>query len=231
MRVFIKRTLYQCFRKKYPNKLLPKPNFKFIDNIDELLQSHFIRYFPVNGKIPIVDGQDKIDIKLISSPREQIIDLSTSLLGIFTSKDFIFRINRNGIQKGFIEYWDFESTPQTPKYKEDFNHKFNYGCWSLNPIDVENKSFTFQLNHPGQKSTTHQVTCNLIHTPTFSNYWHFSVRWFLDDEDVYELSKNGEISKGQVSRLSKIARLFLKEYVSLEIPKTRAINKSLYLEG
>lgn len=178
----------------------------------------------------VINGTGEIDVKYIADPKENIIDLSTSLLGIFKTRHFKYKITRVGQSRGFLCDWDFESFCPSPKYPIDFEIMKGYNCWSLAISEIDNQSLTFTTG-AGKTFKEHTVVCKIKHTPTFSNFWHFSVRWFMDGTDVFELSRSGAISNNHISKLSRQVRLFLKEFISLSVPNTKSLEKNLYVVG
>ncbi|HYM95463.1 MAG TPA: hypothetical protein VET23_15095 [Chitinophagaceae bacterium] len=156
----------------YPAQLLPHLIFK---KITADLSGYFICRKVLNKA-------------LLQEPLPPI--LPEELLGIETASDcFDYSINLPGIfelqhnliemigeqKKYFIKYWDEVSEVTVPIYEQDFNINENIG-WFFLHIERVN-GITIPFNRKLDAPPNEIATAIVSHTPTNSNFWHFSIRW------------------------------------------------------
>ena len=201
---------------KYPERLLPKPNYKRIQDFTELQDKALIRFF-------YKEDTEELTLKKIASPREQILDLSTNLLGIFKEKDIFIKIIRkekNPKDNYFLQDWKEGTQVKVPQYKKDFYFFFNRGYFFLKISDINGQSYTYE----DQNHNIYKYTCKVTHSPTNSNFWHCSLNWFSDDGDnIINLKKKHKrrIANAIRRQLIKFAKTKIENY-------DYSINKSLY---
>ena len=108
-------------------------------------------------------------------------DYSTNLPGVYQiehNKLSLIGDNR----KYFRTYWKSGDVIE-PVFEKDFNNKDDCGCFYLPIKHIQN------IKHPfnrGPKTNEEVAEAVVIHTPTNSNFWHFSIRW--KDENGDEIS-------------------------------------------
>lgn len=207
---------------------MPKINYKLIES--DLSDRYLIRRFNDLETIPVTDNLGGISLVYICDPTSQIIDLSTNLLGIFKKNHFCYLITKNGQISGLTEYWDLISKTRRPHFPVEFEINNNYNCWSLPIKKLSGLTVPFFTGLGSKDEKKYEVECKVIHTPTRSNFWHFSLRWFLDGEDVNTLIANNQLkSKSAIVRwLSHAAKAKIKELVELDVPKAETIPKKYY---
>jgi hypothetical protein len=175
--------------KSYPDYLLPKPHFKVIQNIELLKKGVLIHY---------TDSKDNRDLEgflredSVVRHRNHIRDYSNNLLGIFEIEDIFIDITVSERKDYFISPWDLQEVVEAPIYDEDFIINNDRGYFFLNIKEIHNKEIHYEDNDPKLSLT---AICKVLHTPTKSNFWHFSLRWYtdqgLDINDLEQKQKKG----------------------------------------
>ena len=185
---------------EYPIKLLPKTNYKSI--ITGLEKKCLIRHFVSNNDQSDVDDLGLLkDFVIASGGEKQLPDLSTSLFGIFDENDIVFNV----INKTLNEYCDPNHNSSLPIYEEDFIIADNRNYWSILIDNIHDKLVKYE-------GTEFRATCYVKHTPTKSNFWHFSIIWFINSEDKYWNADDITISSATRRKLKKETRDFLKVF-------------------
>jgi hypothetical protein len=204
---------------EYPIEILPNPSYKLIGC--DLTNHYLIRYTDTRSRSELVESSTGfVKTKYIGSPRTKLIDLSTSILGVykFEHTEIYFTDESND---RFTEYCEPDIEPVKPLYNEDFLLNTNRGHWLINIGEIHNTSVDYTI---GEHS--HQAVCKIVHTPTRGNFWHFSVRWLLEEEYWNSLDPNGK--KGWSKRLAHEARTHLQKYASIEDYDGIALNPIHY---
>ena len=212
---------------EYPTHILPKKHYK---NISEILPDNFlIRHFILaKNEELIYDVNGHIENKFLFHPTERFGDLSTSLLGIFNTNDINVDLTPKGKRK-YGSYCEGDFTFNIPDHPEDFSidtsglRKF----WTLKIGNVHNVNSIFSKSN-GTETT---FTCHVIHTPAKWNFWHFSIRWFLNDDKEYYFKQleNKQISEGNKRRIATAVRVLLKENIQIEFDQEATVPDNCYL--
>jgi hypothetical protein len=201
----------------YPEHLIPSPIFK---RIETNLDGYFIsRTFPSKNSL---HGTDYLidEAVLLEDPLE-LFDYSTNLIGHFQLDDNYLQLI--GDHKTYFRaYWDFIEEVQTPKYLVDFEVDNNKGIFFLNISQLHQK-IVIPFNIKGSLQSDH-ATANVIHTPTRSNFWHFSIIWKKD---------SGEIIRKSDARwkylLTTSMKSFLMELMITDHPNYKPLPKAHFL--
>lgn len=189
----------------YPLVLLPCSKRKLITK--SLNGYYLIRHANVLSLESVLDVTGDISQKHICDPTEQVHDLSTSLLGVFT-EDHIFLQPIDSNVKYFIEYCEPDAIVVCPRYKKDF-HEIRNRQAIIFPIQLfDGKEVVFKKDEKDVRAT-----CRVCHTPTRCNYWHFSLRWEFEGN----LSHLLPTTKWR-KRLGSSARAFAAKYGTIELP-------------
>jgi hypothetical protein len=154
---------------KYPTILLPKRNFKIID---EDLSDRFLLRKVQESLMPkdpdAIPPGEAIGLNTASD----CFDYSTNLLGQYN-------IEHNKIaiigerKKYFRTYW-VSGDVDEPIFEQDFNDNDEISCIYL-PINLIHG----KIKHPFNRKSggTQEIAeAVVMHTPTNSNFWHFSIR-------------------------------------------------------
>lgn len=201
---------------EYPIKLLPKTSYKSIET--GLEDKCLIRHFVLDENQGAIDDLGFLKDYIIASGGEkQLPDLSTSLYGIFTEDD----INFNVVNAQLTEYCEPNHNSTSPIYLQDFNITENRKFWSILTQNIDNKEVEYD-------GVNFKATCYIAHTPTKSNFWHFSIMWFINSENKYWNASDGSISSSTKRKLKKETRDFLKKFAKEEILSSSVIEEEHY---
>lgn len=175
-------------------------------------------------------SENELPLYAICSPKENIVDLSTSLLGIFIKKHFKFSINKNGDSNGYLKPWD-ESQKQVkrPQFKDHFDIREDFACWSVSVESLKNLIVDFTTG-TGNTETSHEVKCIVKHTPIVSNYWHFSIQWLLNGEEISSLEEKGKITRGWIRQMSHASRTAFKIHAKIYCPNPTDVPLHYYIK-
>lgn len=200
----------------YPIRLLPKTNYKSITT--GLEEKCLIRHFVVNNEQGVVDDLGLLkDYVIASGGEKQLPDLSTSLFGVFTDNDIAFNI----VNTSLNEYCEPNHNSRTPIFEEDFIIAENRSYWSILLDKIDNQPVEYD-------GIDFKATCFVKHTPTISNFWHFSIIWFINSEDKYWDAGDNTISNSTRRKLKKETRDFLKLFAKQEILSDAIIEEQHY---
>lgn len=204
---------------EYPNHLLPKTSYKLITWSHSLNECYLLRHTPDQNLIDDDTGMLRTDYIVPETSSSPLKDFSTNLLGTFLLEDRFWVIN--GPRKAyFFDLWVEGEAVTNPIYPTDFNEDRNKGAFFLRIGDIVDQTILYN------KAETSGIpaVCRVKHTPTRSNFWHFSVRWSNDEGDICD-------QKGSwIDRMLKTqVKSFIKEHAILEIPSFSIIPKEFYL--
>lgn len=204
----------------FPEELLPNPSYKKIEC--DLNKFHLIRY--TNNKDIINSETNKIKIDAICSPREQIEDLSTSLLGIYTYEHTLLDLTITG-KESFAEYCepDVAINPK-PIYEQDFIVNDEKGYWLILIEKLQNIECVIERN-----SENIYAECRVEHTPMRWNYWHFSLRWFLKNKDCYLKDLDDKEKKVIAKKIGSEARGLMLQFCKIQVEDVALINEFDYI--
>jgi len=182
---------------KYPVHILPGENKKIInsDISNLLLCRHFnlIEGLEITNKV-----SGYIETKYLALPREQLADLSTNLLGVFTIDDCKIRII--GDRKNYYNNYCLPNEQvDIPIYQTDFETDKNCLNWFVKIGDLIEQPVEYS-NSP---VNNFKASCKIIHTPTRWNYWHYSVTWLITLEGQEEAVLFSDLEEGQKKKLGR----------------------------
>lgn len=201
---------------EYPIKLLPKTNYKSITT--GLEEKCLLRHFVVNNEQGAVDDLGLLkDYVIASGGERQLPDLSTSLFGIFTDSDIVFNV----VNPSLNEYCEPNHNSTTPIFEEDFIIAENRSYWSILVDKIDNQPVEYD-------GIDFKATCYINHTPTKSNFWHFSIMWFINNENKYWDATDTTISTSTKRKLKKETRDFIKLFAKQEILSHSIIEEEHY---
>lgn len=211
----------------YPIEILPSINKKII-SCD--ISSHFlIRSTPTNTITKLRDEiTGEVSQQAICSPRENIIDLSTSLLGVFDFSHNLLELTPEGRSK-YSHYCDPDINVTAPIYNLDFQINSAKGFFVILIEKIAKISVCYTIGeYPIIKSN---AICSVVHTPTLWNYWHYSIKWFLQDYNCYlDAIKDEKLKRKIAKRLSGEARALIARFASVNQPNYQELSKSCYLK-
>lgn len=200
----------------YPDRLLPRPNYRPISDI-EALNSYFLQRSTPDSDV-IDPETNTIKPSYISFQSGHLHDLSTNLISVFVPEDRFWRIV--GEKKDYYtrELWSVGETVVTPFHPNDFEYIDTLGAIYFLIHQLNGLSISYNI---GDQDGFIAI-CKILHTPVRSNFWHFSLRWFNEEGDV--LLQKGSWKK----RMLTSARAALIEFGVISEPKIQKIDISLY---
>lgn len=203
----------------YPEHLLPKNNYKFINPHQLHAEAHLIRHTNDSDFWDYDSGN--IYASYIIAQTNHLRDYSTNLLGIFKEEDCLISFCKP-ITKDFLDLWSAGDIINIPLFPEDFEKDDTRGLFYLKISDFSGKQFNY-LTGQGEIRT---AVCHVLHTPVKSNFWHFSLRWHDEKGDLITDQK----AKGDRKRVLTAAKSLIQEFAKLESPAQIEINEDLYIE-
>ena len=208
----------------YPIELLPKSIWKYFEC--DINRYYLIRRTNSLNQSTYWDKEtDSLKTDAVCSPREHIQDLSCNLLGIYTYHHIFLQITETGKEKGFEDYCGADYNAILPVYEEDFVLYKDRGFWMIAINKIQNLKVTYIRNN--NQNDVFTATGYVKHTPTQSNFWHFSLRWKIGDEEV-ENMEDGE--KRKVARaISNTARVTIAQFAQIETPPVVKIPDECYI--
>ncbi|MEQ8426043.1 MAG: hypothetical protein RIA63_15090, partial [Cyclobacteriaceae bacterium] len=159
----------------------------------------------------------------ICQPRDQVADLSTSLLGVFEIEHLKIELTEEGKRK-YNEYCPPDFDAKVPIYKGDYVWNFDRHFWSISIGDIDNVDVSYQRGDMPFKAK-----CLVIHTPMKWNFWHFSIRWRVDDEFWHNLDSKAQ--RKLAKRLGHEARSHIAKFAKAEVPNCYPLEEINYLKA
>lgn len=208
----------------YPNELLPKTFWKKIDC--DISNNFLLRRTNFRDKSTYWDPEtDTLITDSVCSPREQIQDLSCSLFGVYTHDHIYLQLTETGKVKGLDEYCTPNFDADIPLFDEDFIVNENRGYWTINISKVNNLKVSYIRNNKLDDVFT--AVGYVLHTPTKSNFWHFSIRWKVDGKEVEDMESK---EKAKVARaISNTARVTIAQFAKINEPDPITIPLECYI--
>jgi hypothetical protein len=203
---------------EYPEVLLPSIHFK---KIETDLSGHFIsRTTPIQDILNPETGKLKGEA-LCDDPLE-FFDYSTNLIGHFR-KEHNYITLCGDEKKHFRDHWDFKAVVKIPVYEKDFLFNEEKGVFYL-PINKIHEKIRFPKNINNNKSD--YIVATVVHVPSFSNFWHFCIKWHDNDGNI--ISSNKSTWKNAI--ISSIRATIL-ELFELSDPEINLIAKEDYIKS
>lgn len=203
----------------YPTHLLPQPEYCLIEWHDKLRQCYLIRSAP---NADVIDPDTaKVRAKYVNDgSREHLKDYSTNLFGVFTIADAAIRVEKTERKNYLTGLWTPGEVVEPPM-ETDFSVFPDHGFFFYSIGEIQDFPQPFTLsNRPNYVSQ-----CYIAHTPTRSNFWHFSIRWKIGEQDIEEA-----LSENERRNLLGLVRSFLIERAIVNLPDTplQSIEDSWY---
>ncbi len=182
----------------YPDYLLPKTNYHkissahFVQNNDLVLIRHID-----SSEVIYMDGTGVLHPDCITFRSDQLRDLSTNLLGVFTYPDIYFVIRKESSEE-LYSLWEEGEEVREIKTDEFFKDEGRRAFYI--PISKVLSFVTDEIR-------SHIWHLGLLHTPTKCNFWHVSIR--VLDEDDNELGKMETIKDSGKKKIWKTIRDFM----------------------
>lgn len=198
----------------YPNRLLPKSHFKKIIWSEYLRSQYLVHYTETSDNRDSTTG--KLDIRHVVNRTDHLRDFSNNLLGVYLTDDIFWSLQDCENRFYFVADWEIGSNVQIPSVPEEFNRNEKRGYFYLAIDDCHEQIIEFN------DETGISTVCLLMHTPTNSNFWHFSLRWFCNGADIIEWTER------QRRRILTIAKVFIIERAFFEEPFFEELSSDLY---
>lgn len=203
---------------------MPCANRKKIDsNVLKDGDYFLIRYLEANELAKLVNpNSGLIKVKNLH-PSDHSLDLSTFLAGYYTEGHI--QLELTGDKSTYYGlYCEPDCTPDAPVYEIDFIVNGDRGCWNLKIEDVIGTEIEIlERNRKGDVINSWKAICKVEHTPTHSNFWHFSVRWritgFDVDSDKIDLKTGDPLpSHSAFKSLKNLTRAHLAKFCNVAFP-------------
>jgi hypothetical protein len=204
---------------QYPVHILPQPNFKRILDIKVLHNYHLIHFTESKDN---KDSDNKVRLESIVRVTNHLRDYSNNLLGTFEIEDIYLELTKGEFKDYFNADWiQGSKLDRTPQFDKDFviNKERGFFFLSINECN------DYEVNYTDGSNV--KPICKVLHTPTNSNFWHISLRWFHNGQDISELDEK-QVRKGEIRRVLMAAKTFIQEKGKFEIPAYQSVDVSIY---
>jgi len=211
----------------YPIEILPDQNRKLI-SCD--ISKHFlIRSTKTNIPSDLRDDvTGEIYQRTICSPSENIVDLSTSIFGVFSIQHNLIELTSKGKLK-YGSYCEPDINVEIPLLEIDFSIDNEKGFWVILIEKICNQLVEYTFGDIPNRTFTAQ--CAVVHTPALWNFWHYSVKWFLIDYDCYlDRVEDVKLKSKIAKRLSGEARAMIAKFAKVIEPDYQELHLDCYLK-
>lgn len=203
---------------QYPNTLLPKKDYKFIDC--DVSENYLVRYVDrISEDESIVDELGKVLVEHIGTPRERIQDLSVSLLGIYKKAHTELKFNKSGAE--YSNYCEPDEEVQSPIHLEHFDSDKLRSFWVIQIKNIVGKKVTVNLDNVDKQAVSY-----VQHTPTKGNFWHYSVRWSIDGKNIFDMDKKVELKIAK--KIGAIARAIFIQFAEIDVEDNDGLTENCY---
>ncbi len=204
---------------QYPVHILPQPNFRRITNIQQLHNHHLIHFTETKD---IKDVDNKVREDSIVRHTDHLRDFSNCLLGTFEVEDVYIELTKGEFKNYFNADWvQGSSLERTPQYNKDFVVNKERGFFFLSISECND----YEVNYTDGSNV--KPICKVLHTPTNSNFWHLSLRWFHNGQDISELEER-QRRKPEIKRILTAAKAFIQEKGTFDVPSYQSVDVSIY---
>lgn len=204
---------------QYPVHILPQPNFRRITNIHLLHNYHLIHFTETKDNLGV---DNKVREDCIVRHTDHLRDFSNSLLGTFEIEDIYLELSKGEFKNYFNADWIEGTTlERTPRFNEDFVVNKGRGFFFLSISECND----YEVNYSDGSNVN--PVCKVLHTPTNSNFWHVSIRWFNNGQDISELEER-QRRKPEIKRILTAAKAFIQEKGKFDIPAYQSVDISIY---
>ena len=161
------------------------------------------------------DENDRILPDCVAIRTDHLRDFSTNLLGVFTVDDISWQLQESDKKNYFLELWCPGTDVEKPAFPAEISYNRLRGCFFIKIGDIHD----VQVDYDDITKT--RTVCEVVHTPTNYNYWHFSVKWFFNGKELLTWSKGVKRRMKTAAKGLIIEKGFFTEptYYSLEPDK------------
>ena len=190
---------------EYPTRLLPQLHYKRIDFDEKHQNCYLLRHTDSKN---IKDEFGKLRSDCLAAQTDHLRDYSTNLLSYFTVEDAKIRLFKSENFPYFMQLWQGNNLDYTPQYVLDFERTEDRGAFFLRIGDLNDAIFS-----NFDDTLRSNPVCKVLHTPINANFWHCSIRWFLDGIDTLDMTKSDR------RRILSVAKTFLIECAYFDLLK------------
>ena len=191
----------------YPVRLLPQSDYQKIKWSNDLCPLFLLRHTLTQD---LLDDTNKLKDECIAKQTDHLRDLSTNLLGEFLIEDNKIEVIEKG--KDFFHEWNESEDASQPIYNVDFVVNESRGCFYWNIGEVISLVFS-HTDHISKND--YRLNFMAIHTPVKCNFWHFSIRVFVENQsEISTLTVRDNLKK----ILWRKAKEQLREYAIIKTP-------------
>ena len=140
----------------------------------------------------------------------EFFDYSTNLLGHFQLEHNYISLCGDE-KKYFRSCWNFKEKVRIPIHKKDFIIDGTKGYFFLQVGDIHE---VIKCPYSKNKKLTGEAIACVVHSPSRSNYWHFSIKW--RDKDGLYISQTDSKWKYPLINSTRAALL---EFGQIQAPK------------
>ena len=148
------------------------------------------------------------------------IDLSASLLGVYSGKHTNIKLTELGDKK-YNYYCSPNEEIITPILDEDFTLNNDRCYWTALIRKLEGQPVDYIKGEDPLKAI-----CYIIQTPMKWNYWHFSIRWLTDEGFIHD--KPAVLKRNWVKRLGHNSLVLISQIASLSEPLGKSIDEGCF---
>ncbi len=198
---------------EYPKKLLPKSIFTKLDFDNFINEPEFDNFYLLRttDDKDFLDPFGKLSSKYVALQRDHIRDYSTNICNsYFTAADIFLKYNKAKSDRSEImNDWGYCSIKK--ELYKDMCKYFDY---------VDDRGYfilSLKAFHNVIIDEKSNLRARVIHTPVNSNFWHCSIRWYLNDVDILTLSEKERRPHLTIarSRIIQLAETSVKNYPDL----------------
>lgn len=217
----------------YPSELIPKPNYRYITDLDLLADRHLLRWHKLKPKLFYDEVTDlPVSVEMIEKFTKNVRDLSTSLLGNFMPEHYTYQLTlpiKTRREYLIFDAWPEGETVVDPPLKGEWM-KCSVGTHYHLPIQaIDGKEVRVEFGEE-----VFLAHLSVRHTPCRSNYWHFSIR-VIDDKGIDVASRYANKPKKKLNsrddHILKAARLIVLNQVRKGVPAFTPIPEVVYVSN
>lgn len=121
-------------------------------------------------------------------------------------------------------YCDPDNNSEIPQFPDEFEVIDNRKFWAMQVSD-----FTLLQNIVfGPENARKVARAYYKHTPTVGNFWHFSVRWKVDDLDIETADLTVNERKNLAQKIGSKARAVIMNFAVVDLEDQPGIDNAQY---
>ena len=208
----------------YPKELLPYPTYKLIE-LSSVSTSILVRHIDrLSDDEVIIDGDGNILPCKICHPTSRMVNLSMNLLGHYKLEHNLIKLSTVAKDDGFTKEWMPNCPGMRPLNPIHFSLDTKRAFWGLELSIFTNISFKDTLSNAEIIATSF-----VVHAPTRCNFWHFTIEWMIDNENIRDLELSKNKKEDLSRRIGQIARSRILNYASVNFADREGIEETLFM--